>query len=133
MQQSIRVLEHNRLQLESMEQQLEFLSMTLRDHTRAKETMEGYQNLKENADTLIPIGGSSFLYAKVASPDKAMVGIGGDFTIETKISEAITKLEERIKDIDEAAKSLTDRYITVEKKVAEITAQVQQAYNSMGV
>ncbi len=133
MQQSIRVLEHNRLQLESMEQQLEFLSMTLRDHTRAKETMEGYQNLKENAETLIPIGGSSFLYAKVASPDKAMVGIGGDFTIETKISEAITKLEERIKEIDEAEKSLTDRYITVEKKVAEITAQVQQAYNSMGV
>lgn len=129
LQQSMRALELYRAQLESFEQQIEFLSMTLQDHNRAKETMEGYKNLKESSETLIPVGGNSFLFAKVGVPDKAMVGIGGDIVIETGIDDAISKMEERIKEIEETAKSLGERHKEIEKKAADISVNVQKAYN----
>lgn len=129
LQQSMRALELYRAQLESFEQQIEFLSMTLQDHNRAKETMEGYKNLKESSETLIPVGGNSFLFAKVGVPDKAMVGIGGDIVIETDINDAISKMEERIKEIEGTAKNLGERHKEIEKKAADISVNVQKAYN----
>jgi prefoldin alpha subunit len=121
LQQSIRSLELYRTQLESFDQQYEFLAATVNEHNRAKETMSAYKNLKEGSETLIPIGGSSFLFAKVAAQDRALVGIGADIVV---------KMEERIKEVEGAMKSLSERYQEVAGKATELTAKIQNAYST---
>ncbi len=128
MQRSIRTLEMYRAQLETFDQQYEFLAATLRDHGRAKETMAGYKDAKEGSETLIPIGGNSFLFAKAFAPDTAIVGLGADIAIETSMDEALTKMDERIEEIEEAMKSLNERYNMVANRAAEITTKIQSAY-----
>ena len=129
LQQSLRTLEFYRAQLESFDQQFEFLAMTLKEHNRAKDTMEGYKNLKGDSETLVPIGASSYVFAKVSSPDKALVGIGADVLIETGMDEAIAKYENRMKEIEDAMKSLNERYKEIASKAGELTAAIQNAYD----
>jgi prefoldin alpha subunit len=130
LQQSIRTLELYRAQLESFDQQYEFLAATVNEHNRAKETMSAYKNLKEGSETLIPIGGSSFLFAKVTAQDRAMVGIGADIVVDANIDEAIVKMEERIKEVEGAMKTLSERYQEVAGKATELTAKIQNAYST---
>ena len=129
LQQSLRTLEFYRAQLESFDQQFEFLAMTLEEHNRAKETMESYKNVKGGSETLVPIGASSFLFTQAASPEKAMVGIGADVVIETGMDDAIAKMENRMKEIEEAMKNLNDRYKEVANKAQELTAAIQNTYD----
>jgi prefoldin alpha subunit len=77
---------------------------------------------------LIPIGGNSFLFAKALAPDTAIVGIGADLAVETSMEEALIKMDERINEIEEAMKSLNERYKVVADKAAELTAKIQSAY-----
>jgi prefoldin alpha subunit len=130
LQQSIRTLELYRAQLEGFDQQYEFLARTMNEHNRAKETMKAYEDQKEGSETLIPIGASSFLFAKVFAPDRAMVGIGADVVVDANIDEAITKIEHRIKEVEEAMKSLSERYQEVAGKAAELTTKIQNAYGT---
>ncbi len=127
MQQSIRTLEFYRLQLENFDQHYEFLTVTKNEHNRAKDTMKAYKELKEGLETLIPIGASSFLFAKVAAPNKAMVGIGADVVVDTNIDEAITKIEDRIKEVERAMKSMGETYQEVAGKAAKLTAKIQKS------
>lgn len=127
--QSLRTLELYRAQLENFDQQYEFLAMTVKEHNRAKETLEGYKELEEGSETLIPIGAGSFLFAKVSESKRAMVGIGADVVIDTDMDEAISKIDNRIKEIEEAAKSLHERYQEIAGKAAELSSKIQSAYS----
>ncbi|UCE37121.1 MAG: prefoldin subunit alpha [Thermoplasmata archaeon] len=126
--QAIRTLEFYRTQLESFDQQYEFMTMSLREHTRAKETMEGYKAVSEGTETLIPIGAGSYLFTKAANPEKAVVGIGADVVIETNMDDAISKIDDRIKEIEGAMKALGEKYQEVANSAQELSAKIQSAY-----
>ncbi len=125
---SLRTLENYKVQMESYDQQFGFLSSTMKEHTQAKETMEGYKNLKKGKETLIPIGAGSFLFAKVSDPTRAMVGMGAEMVAETAINEAIKKMDERIAEIEDAMKKVTEKYQDIAQKSADLSAKVQSAY-----
>jgi prefoldin alpha subunit len=126
--QGIRTLEFYKAQLENFDQQFGFLSTTMKEHNQAKETLTGYKDLQEGQETLIPIGGGSFLFAKVLDPNKAMVGMGADFIMETNMDDAISKLEDRIKEIEDAMKTLTEKYQEIAQESAELSTKIQSAY-----
>ena len=126
--QSLRTLEDYKAQMESFDQQFGFLSSTMKEHTQAKETMEGYKDLKEGQETLIPIGAGSFLFTKVSDPTRAMVGMGAEMVVETAIDEAISKMDERIAEIEDAMKKVTEKYQDIAQKSADLSAKVQSAY-----
>jgi prefoldin alpha subunit len=125
---SVRTLEFYKSQLENYDQQFNFLGTTLKEHSQAKETLEGYKNLQEGQETLIPIGAGSFLFGKVSEPTKAMVGIGADMVVETDMDSALKKMDERIAEIEEAMKNLSERYQEVAQKASELSAKIQSAY-----
>jgi prefoldin alpha subunit len=125
---AVRTLEFYRTQLENFDQQYEFMAMTIREHAKAKETMEGLKDIKEETETLIPIGAGSYLFAKVGESEKAIVGIGADVLIETTIDDAILKIDERTKEIEEAMKTLTGKYQEIANKATELSSIIQSSY-----
>ena len=125
---SLRTLENYKAQMEGFDQQFGFLSSTMKEHTEAKDTLSGYKDLKEGQETLIPIGAGSFLFAKVLDPSKAMVGLGADMVVETNIDDAVSKINERIAEIEDAMKMVTDKYQDIAQKSADLTAKIQHVY-----
>jgi prefoldin alpha subunit len=131
LQQSLKNLELYRTQMESLDQQYEFMTHTIQEITKAKDTMVAYRDVEDGSEMLTPVGGSSYLFTKASSTDKAIVGIGAEIAVETKIDDAITKLEERIKEVEEAMKSLNKRYSEVANIASELATKIQSAYGTM--
>jgi len=127
--QSLRTLEFYKVQLQTFDQQYEYLAATISEHNRAIETMKAYKELEEGSETLVPIGASSFLPARVFESKRAMVGIGADIVVDTKIDDAISKLQERIKEIEDAMKTIGLKYQEMATKAAELSAKIQELYN----
>jgi len=130
LQQSIRSLELYRAQMESLDQQYEFMAHTMQEITKAKDTMVAYKEVEEGSEMLTPVGGSSYLFTKASGTDKAIVGIGAEIAVETKIEDAIARLDERIKEVEEAMKSLNKRYTEVANLASELATKIQGAYET---
>ena len=130
LQQSLRSLELYKTQMESLDQQYEFMAHTMQEITKAKDTMVAYKDVEEGSEMLTPVGGSSYLFTKASGTDKAIVGIGAEIAVETKIVDAIARLEERTKEVEEAMKSLNQKYSEVANMASELATRIQGAYNT---
>ncbi len=120
-----------RAQLDALAQQNELLQMSLEEHMRAKETMTRFQKGGEGAEILVPVGANSFLFATIKEPDKAIVGIGSDITVEEDMDVAVKRLEERIGQITTAMKGLSERIVDVSQKVEEKSELVKELYSQV--
>lgn len=67
LRQAMSTLEIFRAQLESIGQNQQLIQISLEELGRARETLAQYQRSKEGDELLVPIGGNSFVFAKVAT------------------------------------------------------------------
>jgi prefoldin alpha subunit len=59
-------------------------------------TLEGLEKEKKGAQLFVPIGGGSYIKAKLETSKKVVVGIGADVAVEKTVKEAKVELEARI-------------------------------------
>jgi prefoldin alpha subunit len=117
-----------RSQLEALAQQNELLTMSLEEHMRAKETMTRFQKGGKGSEILVPVGANAFLFAEIKDPDKAILGIGSDITVEEDIGEAMKRLDGKIEDLNTALKSLAEKIVEVSQKAEEKSEIVRTLY-----
>jgi len=129
LQQAVTEYETLRAQLESLNQQSEMLRLSLEEHMRAKETMIRFQKGGKDAEILVPVGANSFLFAKIEDPDKAIMGIGSDITVEESMEGAVKRLETRIEDIEKALQGLAGRMVETSQMVEEKSELVKDLYS----
>jgi prefoldin alpha subunit len=67
----------------------------------------------------VPIGGGSFVKAKLESSDKVIVGMGAGVSIEKTIAEAKTTIQNRINDMEKTMTSLRQQLIQVVNRMQE--------------
>lgn len=125
LRQAMSALEMFRAQLESISGNQQLIQMSLEELARAKETLSKYQSTPQGSDILVPIGGNSFVFATVASNNKALIGIGSGITIEKPIEEAAKMMEDRARELSETAKKLNDRRITLEEQAGQLSDAIQ--------
>ncbi len=121
-------LEALRSQAENLARQSEVLRLTLEEYARAQETMRRYKDTGDGADMLVPVGGSSFLYAKVSDPDRALVNIGSDVVLEDDIDTSIERLQRRIDHLGEASEQVGRLLQDTDAQIQRLTRQIQEAY-----
>ncbi len=131
LRQAMAALEVYKAQLDSIAQNLQLIQLSLEELNRARETLQQYGGTAEGGDILVPIGGNSFVYAKVASNEKALVGVGSGVTIEKPIAEAVKTLEERSKELMESMKKLNEKRTSLENEAGQLSQAVQQEYQRM--
>ena len=124
LRQAMSALEVFRAQLESISQNQQLVQMSLEELGRAKETLVQYQKAKEGDELLVPIGGSSFVFAKVAGGTKAIVGIGTGVSVERSIDDAIKTMDDRAAELMDSMKKLTDRRMAIEEQATSLSQAV---------
>ncbi len=85
---------------ESLQQQLNMVSLSAQDCRRAITTIEELEKEKEGAHTMVPIGSGSFVYAKLDMIDKVVVNVGAGISIEKSVPEAKEILQRRKSELD---------------------------------
>jgi len=93
----------------ALQARLEIINAAMNEFALASSTLEGIKSQKSDADALIPVGGGSFVRAKLADVSKIVVGVGAGVAIEKPIGLSITEIKDRIADLDKARTTLQEQ------------------------
>ena len=104
---------------EALQSRLSMLNAVTQDLTYANMTLESLEKEKENSELLVPIGGTSYIRAKLDNPDKIIVGIGAGVSIEKTRQEAKDVIKKRLEDLEKARTSTQQQFAQVAEKINE--------------
>ena len=103
-------------------------------------TLEGLEKEKKDAQLFVPIGGGSYVKARLETAKKVVVGIGADVAVERTLKEAKEELETRIAELEKTREALGQQLNQVigkiqenRGKLEEITAKLREGEKASGV
>ena len=95
---------------QTLQQRISVMNAALTDLTYANMTLDGIKKEKENAQLLVPIGGSSYIKVRLANVDKVIVGMGAGVSIEKTLPEAKTIVNQRLSDLQKNMNSAQQQF-----------------------
>jgi prefoldin alpha subunit len=125
---------------EELQSRVNLVNAALNELRVSSMTLEGLGKEKKDAQLFVPIGGGSFVKAKLASVDKVIVGVGADVALEKTMKEAKENVENRIAELEKTRTSLVQQLGQVVEKIREdrarleeLTAKVREGEMAKGV
>jgi prefoldin alpha subunit len=102
---------------ENLQQRISMINAAMTDLTYASMTLEDVEKEKEDAELLVPIGGSAYVKAKLANPDKVVVGLGAGVSVEKTLQEAKTIVIERLAELEKTMVSAQQQFAQVADRI----------------
>ena len=102
---------------ETLQQRISMLNAAMTDLSYANMTLEGVEKEKENSELLVPIGGSSYVKAKLTNSDKVIIGMGAGVSIEKPVSEAKVILKERLDELGKSAVAAQQQFMQIAERI----------------
>ncbi len=102
---------------EALQQRISMVNAAITDLTYANATLDGIEKEKENAEMLVPIGGSSYVKVKLADSDKIIVGLGSGVSVEKTLAEAKVTLQERLDELEKTMNSAQQQFSQVAERI----------------
>jgi len=112
----MRILEQT---AETLNSRINMVNAMITDLTYANMTLEGLEKQGENAELLVPIGGGSYIKAKLETPDKVTVGIGAGVSVEKTLQEAKDIINKRLEDLGKTRVSLQQQFSQIVERINE--------------
>jgi prefoldin alpha subunit len=104
---------------ENLQQRLSMLNAALTDLSYAKMTLESLEQEKENADMLVPIGGSSYINVKLANANKVIIGLGAGVSVEKTAPEAKTMITQRMEELQQTQLSAQQQLGQISERISQ--------------
>jgi prefoldin alpha subunit len=102
---------------ETLQQRISMVNAAMTDLTYANMTLEDLEKEKEDAELLVPIGGSSYVKAKLANSDKVVVGLGAGVSVEKTLQEAKAIVKERLDELQKTMVSAQQQFAQVADRI----------------
>ena len=102
---------------ETLQQRIGMVNAAMTDLSYANTALENLEKEKENAELLVPIGGSSYIKAKLTSHDKVIVGMGANVSIEKTLPEAKVLIKERLEELEKSMRSAQQQFSQIAERI----------------
>jgi prefoldin alpha subunit len=102
---------------DTLQQRMSMLNAAITDLTYANATLDGLEQEKENSELLVPVGGNSYIRAKLATPDKVIIGLGAGVSVEKPLAEAKSMLKERLDELEKSAVSAQQQFSQIAERI----------------
>ena len=132
LRQALGAMEVYKAQLEGILEQQQLVQMSLEELGRGKATVSEFMKAAEGDEILVPVGGGSFVRAKVDNSQKILVNVGSGITVEKTAEEAIQLMDVRAQEMMDAMKKLSESRNVIEMKSAQLNQMLQSEYERMG-
>jgi len=119
----LRILEGT---VETIQSRINIVNSALTELSIANMTLEGLEKEKQNSSLLVPIGGGSYIKAKLESADTVIVGIGAGVATERTINEAKENIGKRIADVEKTMEALQQQLAQVIQRIQEGREELQE-------
>jgi len=116
---------------EAIQSRLNMINAVTTDLTYASMALEELGKEKENAELLVPVGGSSYVKARLGNADKLIMGIGAGVSVEKTLPEAKDIVKKRLEDLAKAKLSLQQQFGQVVDKINEDRAKLEKQVAEM--
>jgi prefoldin alpha subunit len=110
---------------ETLQQRIGMINAAITDLSYANMTLEGMEQEKDNAELLVPIGGSSYIKVKLASNDRVIVGMGAGVSVEKTLPEAKAIVKERLDELEKTMMSAQQQFAQVAQRINAGRSQLQ--------
>lgn len=110
----VRVLEQS---AETLASRMNMVNAVTADLTYSRAALEGLEKQQEDAELLVPIGGSSYVRAKLQTPDKIVVGIGAGVSTEKTLLEAKEITTKRLEELEKTRTSIQQQYSQIVERI----------------
>jgi prefoldin alpha subunit len=102
---------------DTLQQRITMLNAAITDLTYANMTLDGMEKEKENAELLVPIGGSSYIKVKLAESNKVVIGLGSGVSVEKTLTEAKNMVKERLDELEKTMVSAQQQFGQVAERI----------------
>ena len=102
---------------ETLQQRISMVNAAITDLSYANMTLDGIEKEKENVELLVPIGGNSYVKAKLADTNKVIVGMGAGVSVEKTLPEAKVTLKERLDDLAKTMNVAQQQFTRVAERI----------------
>jgi prefoldin alpha subunit len=110
---------------ETLQQRIGMINAAIRDLTYANMTLENMEKEKDNAELLVPIGGSSYISVKLACTDKVIVGMGAGVSVEKTLPDAKAIVKERLDELERTMNSAQQQFSEIAQRINSGRNQLQ--------
>ena len=110
----LRMLENT---AEALQSRINYVNAAITELTYSYMTLEGLEKEKADASLFVPIGGGSYIKAKLESPDKIIFGAGAGVAIEKTFTEAKEKIKGRIEEMEKSRVSMAQQLEQVLERI----------------
>jgi len=111
---------------DALQSRVSLVNATLTELVVSRMTLEGLEKEKTDAPLFVPIGGGSYIEAKLGSEDKVVVSIGAGAAIEKTLKEAKDTVGSRIAELEKTRTTLEQQLRQVIGKIQDNRAQLQE-------
>jgi len=101
----------------SLQTRIGVIEAAITELRTAQRTLEGLEKEGVESELLIPIGGSSFITARLQSIEKIVVGVGAGVAVEKSLEDAKKSISERIATMERARDAYRARLGEVLKRL----------------
>lgn len=102
---------------EALQSRMTMVNTAANDLLYAQATLEGLEKEAEKSEILVPIGGTSYIRAKLDNLDEVIVGMGAGVSVEKTREEAKEIIKKRLEDLDKTRKSIQQQYTQVAERI----------------
>ena len=110
---------------DTLQQRISMVNAALTDLTYASMTLEGIEKEKENTELLVPIGGNTYVKAKIADTNKIIVGVGAGVSVEKNLTEAKAVLKERLEELERTMNAAQQQFGQVAERINSGRARLE--------
>ena len=117
---------------ETLQNRLNMIEGALTDLHIAQSTLQGIKDQKPDLQLLIPVGGNTYVKAKLDDPKTVITGIGADVALEKGIDEAQESMNTQLTEFEKVRASLQQQLVQVAGRLEQNRAQFNELTGQMG-
>jgi prefoldin alpha subunit len=89
-------------------------------------TLDGLEKEKKGAQLFVPIGGGSYVKAKLETSNNVVVGIGADVAVERSLKETKVEFEARISELEKTREAMGQQLNQVVGRMQENRSTMEE-------
>ena len=110
---------------DALQQRISMVNAAVTELTYANMTLDGIEKEKENAELMVPIGGSAYVKVKLVDTNKVIVGMGAGISIEKTLPEAKITLKERLDELEKTLNAAQQQFTQVADRLNKSRSRLE--------
>jgi prefoldin alpha subunit len=116
----------NQQRMDALQQQANLVQMSLNDLDNAQKALSDLEGKGDGQEMLVPIGAGSFVQAKLANADRAIIGLGAGVSVEKSFADSKGIIQSRRTELEKVLLDTTGAMEQVANELGRLQQEAQQ-------